>query len=142
MVPAPPVSRRMLTMIEWGLMRWDSARPVPWQRLVREWLIYVGIMAVVLFVFFRESGLAGAIAGLLVSGPLYLLFGYAMAKLGYQRKTLKELKTPRADDDSTAGKAGSDDGSGSGTAANRPPPAPTKRTSGGGNRPRSKPRRR
>ncbi len=141
MVPAPLVSRRMLTMIEWGVMRWDSARPVPWQRLVREWLIYVGIMAVVLFVFFRESGLAGAIAGLLVSGPLYLLFGYVMAKLGYQRKTLKELKTPRAADDSTAG-SGDGSGSGSGTAAKRPPPAPTKRTSGGGNRPRSKPRRR
>jgi len=115
-------------------MRWDSSRPVPWQRLVREWLIYVAIMAVLLAVFFRSSGFAGALAGLLVSGPLYLAFGFVMAKLGYQRKSLKEMKTPRAtsksktpDDDSPTAKR---------------PPAPTKRTSGGGNRPKSKQRRR
>ena len=77
-------------------MRWDSSRPVPWQRLVREWLIYVGIMVAVLVVFFRDSGIVGAIAGLLVSGPLYLLFGFVMAKLGYQRRSLREMGTPRA----------------------------------------------
>jgi len=114
-------------------MRWDSSRPVPWQRLIREWLIYVAIMAALLAVFFRDSGYVGALAGLLVSGPLYLTFGFAMAKLGYQRKSLKEMKTPRAekqktpDDDSPTGKR---------------PPAPTKRTSGGGNRPKSRQRRR
>ena len=32
-------------------MGWDSSRPVPWQRLMREWVIYVGIMALVLAVF-------------------------------------------------------------------------------------------
>ena len=53
---------------------------------MREWLIYVGIMIAVLVVFFRDSGIVGAIAGLLVSGPLYLLFGFVMAKLGYQRR--------------------------------------------------------
>lgn len=114
-------------------MRWDSSRPVPWQRLIREWLIYVAIMAALLAVFFRDSGYVGALAGLLVSGPLYLTFGFVMAKLGYQRKSLKEMKTPRAakqkttDDDSPTEKR---------------PPAPTKRTSGGGNRPKSRQRRR
>jgi hypothetical protein len=117
-------------------MRWDSSRPVPWQRLVREWLIYVAIMVVILAVLFRDSGMVGAIGGLLVSGPLYLLFGFVMAKLGYQRRSLKEMGTPRAkpssDDDSN-------DASSSGA---RGRPAPTRRTSGGGNRPKSKPRRR
>lgn len=121
-------------------MRWDSSRPVPWQRLVREWLIYVAIMAALLALFFRDAGFAGALAGLLVSGPLYLLFGFAMAKLGYQRKSLKELRTPQASSDTadrgTPTESTRDDGSA------RRPPAPTKRTSGGGNRPSSKSRRR
>jgi hypothetical protein len=118
-------------------MRWNSNRPVPWQRLMREWLIYVGIMIAVLAIFFRDSGIVGAIAGLLVSGPLYLLFGFVMAKLGYQRRSLKEMGTPRA-------KSASDDDApeGSSPITERERPAPTRRTSGGGNRPKSKPRRR
>jgi hypothetical protein len=108
---------------------------------MKEWLIYIGIMAALLAVFFRDAGLIGALAGLLVSGPLYLLFGFVMAKLGYQRRSLKEMRTPRADSGSdkkrTSGDEEADD-----TASRRPPPAPTKRTSGGGNRPSSKRRRR
>ena len=118
-------------------MRWDSNRPVPWQRLMREWLIYVGIMIAVLAIFFRDSGIVGAIAGLLVSGPLYVLFGFVMAKFGYQRRSLKEMGTPQA-------KPAKDDKApdGSSTGTERERPAPTRRTSGGGNRPKSKPRRR
>ena len=102
---------------------------------MREWLIYVGIMAAILAVFFRDSGFVGAIAGLLVSGPLYLFFGFVMAKLGYQRRSLREMGTPRAD----TGKQSADATS---SASERARPAPTKRTSGGGNKPKSKPRRR
>ncbi len=117
-------------------MRWDSSRPVPWLRLVREWLIYVAIMAVILAIFFRDAGIIGALAGLLISGPLYLAFGYAMAKLGYQRKTLKEMRTPQ----SSSRRSDADDQPDEQRVRRRPPP--TRRTSGGGNRPRSKPRRR
>ena len=111
---------------------------MPWQRLMREWLIYVGIMAAVLAIFFRDSGLVGALAGLLVSGPLYLLFGFVMAKLGYQRRSLREMGTPRAD---TRG-AADDDADGTQPPSERRRPPPTKRTSGGGNKPKSKSRRR
>ena len=79
-------------------MAWDSTRPVPWRRLIREWLIYVAVMAAVFVLFFRDNGLVGIFAGLLVSGPLYLAFGTVLAKFGYQRKTWKELRTePRPD---------------------------------------------
>jgi hypothetical protein len=125
-------------------MAWDSTRTVPWQRLVREWLIYVGIIAIILLVFFRDSGVVGALAGLLVSGPLYLFFGFVMAKFGYQRRSLKGLNTPRA---ATRTGDGVGDTSTLSTSSKsveigsrRPPP--TKRTSGGANRPNSKPRRR
>lgn len=112
-------------------MAWDSTRPVPWQRLVREWLIYVVIMAGLFAVLFRDSNLIGIIAGLLVSGPLYLGFGFVLAKFGYQRKSWKELRSEaparggrsRRSDDSKA------------DVGPRPKPAPTSRTGGGSQRP-------
>lgn len=110
-------------------MAWDSSRPVPWNRLLREWSIYAVIMSAVFFIFFRNNNVIGAIAGVLLSGPLYLAFGAVMAKFGYSRTRLKgprsaatEPAQPRAD--------------GTGGGAARPKPAPTSRTAGGGNRPR------
>jgi hypothetical protein len=110
---------------------WDSNRPVPWKRLIKEWAIYAGIMAVILIVVFRDGGrLLPILGGLIVSGPIYLVFGAVLAKFGYQRKTLAELRTPRA------APGGSTDSTGSAT---RVRPAPTRRTSTGpSNRPRSK----
>lgn len=105
-------------------MGWDASRPVPWQRLMREWMIYAGIMVAVFLLFFRDSNLIGIIGGLLASGPLYLGFGYLLAKFGYQRKTLADLRTPRA----APGRAGDTNT----TTVERPRPAPTRRTSGGG----------
>jgi hypothetical protein len=116
---------------------------VPWQRLVREWLIYVAIMAVVLLVVFRSENVVGAFAGLLISGPLYLLMGFVLAKFGYQRKSLKEMRTAQAEPRESRKKKSKKQGDAeaeSGPEKRRP--APTKRTSGGGNRPKSKPRRR
>jgi hypothetical protein len=110
---------------------WDSNRPVPWKRLIKEWAIYAGIMAVILIVVFRDGGqLVPILGGLVVSGPIYLAFGAVLAKFGYQRKTLGELRTPRA------APRGSTD---SAEPAARAKPAPTRRTSTGpSNRPRSK----
>jgi hypothetical protein len=106
---------------------WDSSRPVPWRRLIREWLIYVGVMAVVFVLFFRDNGLAGIFAGLLVSGPLYLAFGTVLAKFGYQRKSLKELRSePRPD----RSKSETD-----GVPGPKPKVAPTRRTGAAPGRP-------
>jgi hypothetical protein len=108
---------------------WDSNRPVPWGRLLKEWAIYAAIMAVILAVLFRGEGrLVPILSGLLISLPLYLMFGAVLAKFGYQRKTLADLRTPRAEP-----RAPTTDQTG------RPKPAPTRRTSTGpSNRPRSK----
>ena len=102
---------------------------------MREWVIYVGIMAVILAVFFRSGGLVGAFAGLLVSGPLYLGFGWVLAKLGYQRRSLKEMRTPRA---SASDRSSASASTGSSV---RPRPAPTSRTSTGISRKKAKKRR-
>jgi hypothetical protein len=105
---------------------------VPWKRLIKEWAIYAGIMAVILMVVFRDGGrLLPILGGLLVSGPIYFVFGAVLAKFGYQRKTLSELRTPRA-----APRGSTTD---SAEPAARSKPAPTRRTSTGpSNRPRSK----
>jgi hypothetical protein len=115
-------------------MGWDSSRTVPWQRLMREWVVYIGIMAVILLVFFRDGGVVGAMAGLMVSGPLYLGFGYVMAKFGYQRKSLKEMKTARAEPRRKKSENADDP-----PTRSRPPA--TSRTSTGINRPKAKKRR-
>lgn len=98
---------------------------------MREWLLYVAIMALVFVLFFRDRNLLGALTGLLISGPLYLGLGAVLAKLGYQRKTIKQMrseaKAPPAERRETTTAAGP-----------RPRPAPTKRTSSG---PSSRPNR-
>ncbi len=107
---------------------------------MREWVIYVGIMAVVFYVFFRENGLVGAFAGLLISGPLYLAFGYVLAKFGFQRKSFRELR------ELSAAKAAADREaaatSSSSAETSRARPAPTRRTSTGRGRPGTKKNRR
>lgn len=111
-------------------MAWDSSRPVPWLQLTRSWLIYVVIMMAVFLLFFRDRPLLGLTAGLLVSGPLYLGFGWVLAKFGYQRKTWSEM---RAEREAAAEATTADDGEV--VAGPRPKPPPTKRTGGGTGRP-------
>jgi hypothetical protein len=114
----------------WDTMGWDNSRPVPWQRLIREWLVYAAIMSAVFLIFFRGDNVLGAIAGVLISGPLYLAFGAAMAKFGYQRQRLKDVRA-------NSGKAAASSESSSSDTALRSKPAPTSRTAGGGSRPKS-----
>lgn len=122
-------------------MAWDASRPVPWQRLTREWLIYVALMGVLFVVFFRDQNLVGIFAGLLASGPLYLAFGFVLAKFGYQRKTLKELRAePRPARSSRSGRSDARSGSGEDEPMPRAKPAPTRRTGGAtGGRPGGRP---
>lgn len=119
-------------------MAWDSSRPVDWKQLVRSWLIYVGIMLVVFAVLYRDRNLFGIVIGLLVSGPLYLAFGYVLAKFGYQRKTWRDLRADRADRESTR----ATEGITKKAAPTRAKPAPTRRTGGAPTRPSPKRKRR
>ncbi len=96
---------------------------MPWRRLVREWVIYAVIMVAVFLIFFRDAGAIGAIAGILVSGPLYLAIGYVLAKLGYQRARLQRPASAGASSAATTAPSG------------RPKPPPTKRTGGTSGRP-------
>jgi len=118
-------------------MAWDSSRTVPWRRLVREWLIYVVIAGAAMTVYFivtdSELG-AGLYAGLLVSGPMYIVFGAVLAKFGYQRKTFKDLRAAREAAPAQASRSGSSSTSSSSATSStstRVRPAPTRRTTSG-----------
>ena len=104
-------------------MAWDATRPIPWRRLIREWLIYVGLMAAIFLIFMRDTSLIGLMSGLLISGPLYILFGAVLAKFGYTRKTMKQLRTETPERAGTPNSSAVIDGP-------KPKAAPTKRTSG------------
>lgn len=127
-------------------MAWDSSRTVPWRRLCREWLIYVAIASVAITVYYvasKRSIDVGLFSGLLASGPMYVIFGAVLAKLGYQRKTFKDLRGGRAAA-SAASAARPAHTSGSASSGARVRPAPTKRTSTGPSQHRknNKPKRR
>jgi hypothetical protein len=108
-------------------MAWDSTRPIPWQRLLREWAIYGSILAVVIFIARRNDLQAGQFVWLILSFPIYIGFGALLAKFGYQRKTLKDLRAETARRNAEASSVRSVASSTTG----RPKPAPTKRTSTG-----------
>ena len=117
-------------------MAWDSSRPVPYRRLLKEWLIYAGIMLVLFLTLLRGSSTpVGMLLGLAVSLPLWLGFSYVLAKFGYQRKTLAEMRSARTAPASSAASASSAPSDG---APHRPRPAPTRRTQTGRNRPQRK----
>ena len=83
----------MLTILDMG---WDASRPVPWRRLAREWVIYAAIMTVVFAVFFRDGGrFLPILGGLLVSGPLYLVLGFLLAKFRPSRTQTVVLDAAR-----------------------------------------------
>lgn len=106
------------------IVPWDSSRPVPYRRLFKEWLIYAAIMTVIFLLLMRDdSNELSLLAGLLASLPLYIGFSFLLAKMGYQRKTLAELRTPRA---------AASNGSAPSPSATpvRQRPAPTRRTAG------------
>jgi hypothetical protein len=99
-------------------------------------VIYAAIMAVIFLIFLRDST---SVVGLGASLPLYIGLSAVMAKFGYQRRTLADLRTPRAAPPSRPG-APADQGSdgAAGSTAQRIRPAPTRRTAAGTNRPPKK----
>ena len=117
-------------------MAWDSTRSVPWQRLIRDWLLYAGIMTIVFLVLYRDEA-TGLLAGLFVSGPIFVVVGAVLAKFGYQRKTIKSLRAQSA-----AARQANVDAVPAGRVPGRAKPAPTKRTSSGPSRPSASTRRR
>jgi len=113
-------------------MAWDSARPVPWKRLLIEWAVIRAIVAAVSYFGTKNHRIESYIS-ILLAGFVYLGVGAVLAKLGYARKSLKQIRTETASRQAAAPTA----------AAVRGRPAPTGRTSTGpSNRPKKKKKKR
>ncbi|MDO8391838.1 MAG: hypothetical protein Q7V57_15290 [Actinomycetota bacterium] len=105
-------------------MGWDSARPVPWKRFLKEGLLFSVGMSAVMYVFAGERDPASFI-GIVMGAVMYISVAGFLAKLGYVRTTLAEMRAeaasrpPRQTGKNTV----------AATSA-RPRPAPTSRTGG------------
>lgn len=112
-------------------MAWDSTRPVPWKRLLIEWAV-IGIVIAAVSYFGTNNHRAESYISIFLAGFVYLAVGAVLAKFGYARKSLKQIRT-----ETTARQAASNTAS----PTIRARPAPTSRTSTGpSNRPRKKKR--
>ena len=108
-------------------MAWDSSRAVPWKRLLIEWVVVVAGIVLVSAVW-GDAKPGELVFAAVFGGAIYLLFGAVMAKLGYARKSLRDLRA-QAEQRAAASRAAA--GGGSQGTATRSRPAPTKRTSSG-----------
>jgi hypothetical protein len=114
-------------------MKWNAARPVPWKRLFIEWAV-IGVVVGIGALLFTKNTTASSYLSILFGGVVYVGFGALLAKLGYQRKTLKQMRAeaaaaPPRQVGRTAAPAA------------RPKPAPTSRTSTGPGKSSQKKRR-
>jgi hypothetical protein len=119
-------------------MAWDSSRPVPWKRLAIEWLVIAIVVGAISF-FVSKNHRAANYLTIVIAAPIYIGFGALLAKFGYARKTVKELRA----EDAARQAAKAREAATAGSTAPRPKPAPTSRTSAGpSNRPANKKKKR
>ena len=113
-------------------MAWDSSRPIPWNRLLKEAAIFL-VLGAVIFAFFLKNSNFGSYAGLVIGMLLYVGFSVVLAKFGYSRESMKQARARQM----AARRAPST--ADASTAMSRQKPPPTKRTSSGpSNRPKPK----
>jgi hypothetical protein len=99
-----------------------------------EWAI-IGVVVAVISLTMTDNAKAGNLVAILFAGVIYVAFGAVLAKFGYARKSLTQMRAEAAAAPPRAA------GKGSGTPAPgaKPKPAPTSRTSTGpSNRPQKK----
>lgn len=104
-------------------MAWNSANPVAWKRLFIEWLV-IGSVVSFVSLFVTQNRKWESYIAILLGGVVYIALGGVLAKFGYQRKTLKQIRAEAAA--TPARQVGA-----SPPSSARPRPAPTSRTSGG-----------
>ena len=114
-------------------MAWDSSRPVPWKRLMRESVIFLVLGAIIFAVVLKDTKPASYI-GLFGGMLLFVGFSALLAKFGYSRQSMKQLRAAAAAKPQTPRRprgGRSDTRPVAVTATVRNKPAPTRRTSTG-----------
>ena len=117
-------------------MAWDSRRPVPWRRLLIEWAVLSVIAGAVFAAVSKEHRILNGVS-VVIGGGIYVLVAAVLAKFGYQRKTLRQLRA-EAEQTRVARQAAQSRARTGSTSAPRASarPAPTRRTNAGSRRTR------
>ncbi len=115
-------------------MAWDSSRPVPWGRLMREAAIFL-VLGTIIFALVIKHSKAASYVGLVAGMFLFIGFSAVLAKFGYSRQSMKDLRAaqaarPRTPRRPRRGRPAATKSAAS-VAATRTRPAPTRRTSTG-----------
>jgi len=110
-------------------MAWNASNPVPWKRFCIEWLV-IGTVVALVSLIANNNQKWGSYLAIVFGGVVYVLLGAVLAKFGYQRKTLKQIRAAAA--------ATPPRQVGANAPAGRPRPAPTSRTGGGDGRQQQK----
>jgi type IV secretory pathway TrbL component len=101
---------------------------------MREGLIFL-VLGVIVFTVFIKDTKPASYVGLVGGMALFIGFSAVLAKFGYSRQTMKDLRAAAADRQGTGGQAragGSGRPAGTGASSvSRTRPAPTRRTSTG-----------
>lgn len=114
-------------------MGWNAGNPVPWKRLTKEWAVIGVVVALVSLLLFENRSAANYLT-ILFGGAVYVVLGAVLAKFGYQRKTLKQIREEAAAmPPRQVGRSAPLRGAAR--------PAPTSRTGGAARRPQSKRRK-
>jgi len=114
-------------------MAWNAANPVPWKRLTIEWLV-IGVVVALVSLLVTNNRSASSLVTIVFGGVVYVVLGAVLAKFGYQRKTLKQI---RADAAAVPPRQVGRSAPMRGTTR----PAPTSRTGGASRRPQHKRRK-
>lgn len=115
-------------------MAWDSSRPVPWRRLTREAAIFLVLGAIIFAVIIKDTKPASYI-GLVAGMLLFVGFSAVLAKFGYSRQSMRQLRAaeaanPRPTRRTRRGRPSTTQTAAAAAIA-RTKPAPTRRTSTG-----------
>jgi hypothetical protein len=103
-------------------LAWNANNPVPWKRLAKEWLV-IGVVVAIISLVVAENRSVASYLTILLGGVVYVGFGALLAKFGYQRKTLRQLRAEAAaQPPRVVGRTS--------TPSTRTKPAPTSRTGG------------
>ena len=107
-------------------MAWDSARPVLWKRFAKEGVAFAVGMTAIMYLLAGQRD-SGSYLGVLFGALMYVGVVGLMAKFGYVRKTLAELRAE------AAAKPPRQVGRTAAAPSTRARPVPTKRTGGTAN---------
>lgn len=114
-------------------MAWNAANPVPWKRLTIEWVV-IGVVVALVSLIVTDNRSAASYLTILMGGLVYVVLGAVLAKFGYQRKTLKQIRAEAAAvPPRQVGRSAPPRGTSR--------PAPTSRTGGASRRPQQKRRK-